>query len=89
MLQHQNTPLREIKKWAAQLALDRDLRDSIPLSRERYKINNHRAHHIRKREFSMNNTNIYIKELYGKHSKTLPDLNLGDYVLCQNVGKNK
>ena len=37
----------------------------------------------------MNNTNIHIKELYGKHSKTLPDLNLGDYVLCQNVGKNK
>ena len=37
----------------------------------------------------MNNTNIYIKELYGKHSKTLPDLNLGDYVVCQNVGKNK
>ena len=37
----------------------------------------------------MNNTNIHSKELYDKHSKTLPDLNLGDNVLCQNARNNK
>ena len=89
LLQHRNTPLRGINKSPAQLALGRDLRDSLPLPRERYKISSHWAHHIRKREVSMNNSNTHIKELYDKHSKTLNDLNLGDNVLCQNTRNNK
>lgn len=36
----------------------------------------------------MNNTNAHIKT-YDKHSKALPDLNLGYNVLCQNTRNNK
>ena len=89
LLQHRNTPLRGVNKSPAQLALGRDLRDSLPLPREQYKISSHWAHHIRKREVSMNNSNTHIKELYDKHSKTLNDLNLGDNVPCQNTRNNK
>ena len=34
LLQHRNTPLRGVNKSPAQLALGRDLRDSLPLPRE-------------------------------------------------------
>ena len=89
LLKHWNTPLRGINKLSAQLVLGQNLRDSIPLSREQYKINNCWAHHIRKREISMNNTNAHIKELDDKHLKVLPDLYLGNNVLCQNTNNSK
>ena len=35
LLQHRNTPLRDVGKSPAQLALSRDLRDTIPFYRKR------------------------------------------------------
>ena len=50
LLQYRNTPLRGINKSPAELALGRFLRDTVPLPRQRYKIDTHWAQHLRERE---------------------------------------
>ena len=43
LLQYRNTPLRDINKSPAELALGRELRDTLPLPQKRYEINPHWA----------------------------------------------
>ena len=38
LLQHRDTPVRDVNKSPAQLALGRDLTDGIPVARERCKV---------------------------------------------------
>ena len=89
LLQYRNTPLRGVGKSPAELALGRQLRDTLPLPRERYKVSDHWAHHLRSRERTMSSTNLSIKAKYDEHSRELKPLKVGDKVRCQNVRSNK
>ena len=89
LLQYRNTPLREINKSPAQLALGRQLRDTIPLPKQRYKVSPHWAQYLREREKSMSQTNEISKERYDQHSRTLEQLDIGDKVRCQNTRSKK
>ena len=89
LLQHRNTPLRDVMKSPAELALGRQLRNTVPLPTARYKVNPQWAHHLRQREFLFSKANQLQKEKYDVSSKPLKDLHCGDHVLCQNVRNNK
>ena len=69
LLQHRNTPLRGVNKSPAELALGRQLCDTLPLPRYRYKVSNQWAHHLRHRERVISETNTAIKTKYDEQSK--------------------
>ena len=89
LLQYRNTPLRDINKSPAELALGRELRDTLPLPQKRYEINPHWARMIRDRERSMSQRNDEMKQKYDEHAKPLSELSKGDKVLCQNTRSKK
>ena len=89
LLQYRNTPLRGINKSPAELALGRELRDTIPLPTERYKVNPHWAYILRERERTMAANNDAIKIKHDANSRELYQLNVGDPVLCQNTKTRK
>ena len=89
LLQYRNTPLREVNKSPAQLALGREMRDTIPLPRERYRINKSWHDHLKAREVAMSISNEVRKQKYDTASKPLKPLAVGDKVLCQNTRTNK
>ena len=89
LLQYRNTPLRGVEKSPAELALGRQLRDTLPLPRDRYKISDHWAHNLRCRERDMSSTNQSIKTKYDTQSRQLKPLVVGDEVRCQNVRTKK
>ena len=78
LLQYRNTPLREVNKSPAELALGRQLRDTIPLPRHRYKVSPQWALHLQNREKAMSNTSSKSKEQYDEHSHDMKQLNIGD-----------
>ena len=88
LLQYRNTPLRGNKRSPAQLALGREIRDTIPLQQTRYKINAGWHHDLRERERCMSKTN---DEMIKKscNNKVLRELVSGDEVLCQNERTKK
>ena len=47
------------------------------------------AQHLQSREIMMSQTNHIVKQHYDEHAKVLPDLKVGDSVLCQNTCTNK
>ena len=91
LLQYRNTPLRDIGKSPAELALGRSLRDGVPLPRERYRISisSHWASHISQRETQITQKMHLVKQNYDLHAKPLPSLSIGDKVLCQNTRNRK
>ena len=89
LLQYSNTPLRGISQSPAELALGRQLRDTLPLPRDRYKVSEHWAYHLRNREKIMSETNRATKLKYDEHSKEQPPLKVRDKVRCQNIQSNK
>ena len=89
LLQYRNTPLRDIDKSPAELALGRELRDTLPLPTERYRINPHWAYTLRERERTMSERNAKIKAKHDVNSHIHPELVVGDEVLCQNVKTKK
>ena len=89
LLQYRNTPLRDINKSPAQLALGRQLRDTVPLPQHRYKISPHWSIFLENREKTLSETNQKSKKYYDQHSKTLPELIVGDHVRCQNARTKK
>ena len=89
LLQYRNTPLREVNKSPAELALGRQLRDTIPLPRHRYKVSPQWAVHLQNREKAIFNSSSKSKEQYDEHSHNLQQLNVGDKVRCQNARSKK
>ena len=81
--------MRGMTKSPAELALGRPLRDTLPLPPERYKVNNQWKHFLEDREVALSKHNDSNKTEYDKHSRTLPILDAGDIVLCQNVSNKK
>ena len=88
LLQYRNTPLRDVNKSPAQLALGRDLRDGIPVARERYKVDLNWAHYLRERERKMFQHNKDLSEK-SSMSRNLKQLVKGNAVLCQNSRTKK
>ena len=72
LLQYRNTPLRHVNKSPAELALGRELRDTLPLPTRRYQINPHWAQVITERERSMSFQNEKVKRKYDQHVKPGP-----------------
>ena len=89
LLQYRNTPLRNINKSPAELALGRELRDTLPLPKPRYRVNPHWALYLQEREKSMSLKAATNKTQYDKISKELSLLQNGDKVLCQNTKTKK
>lgn len=80
MLQHRNTPDRDIGMSPAQLLYGRQLRDFLPGKPQDY---------VRlKREKALAKRCSKIKEKLSEHTKDLPPLSLGDTVLVQNQRGN-
>ena len=88
LLQHRNTPLRDIEKSPAELALGRSLRDSVPMPLIRYNVDPKWAQNLRKREINMCKKNESIEQKHDEQSKNLTELKIGDEVYCQNT-RNK
>ena len=84
MMQYRNTPLRGIEKSPAQLALGRQLRDSIPMSKEYYLPDSHWAITLREREMALTQSMMKDKDTYDIHAKQLPYLRTGNHVLIQD-----
>ena len=89
LMQFRNTPLRDINKSPAELALGRPIRDVLPLPLHRYRINPCWARHLNERELSMTARNQSAKDKYDQSAKSLKDLAVGDEVICQDVRRKK
>ena len=85
LLQYRNTPLRDVNLSPAQLALGRELRDTMPLPRNRYKVDKRWSAQLHQREKMMLDNNSKIEEKYNSHAKSLPELQIGTRVLWQNM----
>ena len=89
LLMYRNTPLRDIQQSPAELALGRQLRDSIPVHQKRYNVNPQWAYNLRQREIVMSKHNVEAKDKYDVNAKSHEALQVGDRVLCQNTRNNK
>ena len=89
LMQYRNTPLRDVDKSPAQLALGRPIRDTLPLPRERYRISAEWARHLHEREVAMKNRNEVTKIKYDESAHCLSELKVSDQVLCQNLRTKK
>ena len=89
LMRYRNTPLRDVDKSPAELALGRPIRDTLPLPRERYRIDPQWARHLHDRETAMTNRNAIAKAKYDENAKSLRELTVGDQVLCQNTRSKK
>ena len=86
LLQYRNTPLQNAGgKSPAQLALGRELKDSIPLPKHRYLIGHHWKDYLRNRENLMAVNNQHIVEKWNKSAKPLQRITHGAEVFCQNL----
>ena len=70
LLQHRNTPLCDIEKSPAELALGRSLRDSVPMPLIRYNVDPKWAQNLRKREINMYKKNKSIEKNMMNNQKT-------------------
>ena len=85
LLQYRNTPLQNAGgKSPAQLALGRELKDSIPLPKHRYLISHHWKDYLRNRENLMAVNNQHIVEKWNKSAKPLQRITHRAEVFCQN-----
>ena len=89
LLQHRDTPLRDVNLSPAQLALGRELRDTMPLPRNRYKVDKRWSSQLHQREKFMSKNHLKIEEKYNSQAKILPELQTGTRVLCQNMRSMK
>ena len=84
LLQYLNTPLHGEKKSPAQLATGRQLRDSIPVVRQYYKVDQHWRKTLRERERRMASKNTGVCEKYDVGARALAPLHEGQRVRVQD-----
>ena len=84
LLQHRNTPLQEIGLSPAQLLYGRTLRDCIPTMAEANKVRPEWRMVADDRERALAKRNIINIERYNQHTRSLPELHVGDAVAVQN-----
>lgn len=85
LLQYLNTPLRDVDKSPAQLATGRQLRDSIPVARQHYKIDQHWKRSLRRREQAMVKAQDELPQVRGGVQRSLPPLEPGTQVRVQDA----
>lgn len=86
ILQYLNTPLRDVNKSPAQLASGRQLRDSVPIARQHFKVDSHWGQTLRRRERQMaqHQDSVASKGT----DRGLNPLPLGTLVRVQNQASN-
>jgi hypothetical protein len=84
LLQQRNTPVNEIGLSPAQMLYGRQLRDCLPTPAEACKIRPEWRIIAENRERALAKRNILSIEKYNEHTKTLPELQVGDHVAVQN-----
>ncbi|XP_064093829.1 uncharacterized protein K02A2.6-like [Macrobrachium nipponense] len=85
ILQYRNTPLRDIDKSPAQLAMGRQLRDSVPMIKSYHKITEQWADIMIDREEKMGRHLRNVKFRHDSSAKRLRPLQMGTTVAVQNV----
>ena len=85
ILQYRNTPLRGIDKSPAQLAIGRQLRDSVPMVKSYHRINEHWADTLAAREEERRTAIEHVSNKYNERAKSLPHLHAGEKVAVQDV----
>ena len=84
LLQHRNTPIKDIGLSPAQLLYGRALRDCIPTLAEAHKIRPEWRMVADDRERALAKRNLISMERFNEHTKELPELIVGDHVAVQN-----
>ena len=84
LLQYLNTPLHGEDKSPAQLAAGRQLRDSVPMAKQHYKIDQHWRKTLRQRELQMARKNERVEEKYDEGASPLTPLEEGQRVRIQD-----
>lgn len=85
LLQYLNTPLRDIDKSPAQLATGRQLRDSVPVARQYFKVDRQWKRTLRDRELRMAQSQADLPASRGQVPRQLLALNVGDRVRIQDA----
>ena len=83
LLQYLNTPIRDINKSPAQLAIGRQLRDGVPAARQHYKVDIHWRKALRDRELTLAKAHKGATARDGTH-RNLKPLQPGTVVRVQN-----
>ena len=83
LLQYLNTPLRDVNKSPAQLAIGRQLRDGVPAPRQNFKVDIHWRKALRDRELALAKAHRGVMARDGAH-RTLTALQPGARVGVQN-----
>ena len=84
-LQYRNTPLRGIHKSPAQLAMGRQLRDSVPMVKSYHRITEYQSETLVAREEERNASNECVSTKYNESAKDLSHLRAGEKVAIQDV----
>ena len=85
VLQYRNTPIQGLGLSPAQLLLHRQLRDCIPAHPSLYKPHKEWVTAGYQREAMLGKRNAKLQLEYDKHTRDLPQLQLGDYVVVQDM----
>ncbi|XP_068229489.1 uncharacterized protein [Palaemon carinicauda] len=85
ILHYRNTPLRGIDKSPAQLAMGRQLRDSVPMLKSYHFVTEHWSETLSARERERNVVEQRISSKYNEKAKDLSPLQIGERVAIQDV----
>lgn len=88
LLQYRNTPLAGVNLSPAQMLYGRILRDHLPSLPDVLQIRKEWILLAEDRERALAKRHMAAVEYYDSHTKTLPDLEVGDNVLVQNQSGN-
>ena len=84
MLSYRTTPSADSKLSPAQCLFGRQIKDFIPVHRNKYKPNQAWVKMLDQREKSQYDRNINMKKFWSEHTKALTPLKVGDLVRVQN-----
>ena len=84
MLQYRNCPDQDTKLSPAMIVFGRPTKDFIPILPGRYQPHNTWVEVRNNREVALSKRHMKISERLSEHTKTLPELAVGDNVRIQN-----
>ena len=85
ILQYRNTPIQGLGLSPAQLLLHRQLRDCIPAHPSLYKPHKEWVTAGYQREAMLSKRNAKLHLEYDKHTRNLPQFQLGDHIVLQDM----
>ena len=84
LMQHRNSPVRDINLSPAQLLFGRPIRDFLPIRPDLYKPSEVWVDCREKRELALRHRTSLGGERWAQHTRDLPSLELGEHVFIQN-----